>query len=129
MIRDFVATHPNSKVFNSLGSIRYLSCLSYVDGIIGNSSSGLLEAPSFKIGTINIGSRQKGRILSNSVIECDPVEQEISLAIQTLLSEDFQESLQLAVNPYGQPGASDRIVRILHEIELGTVINKVFNDL
>ena len=129
MIRDFVATHPNSKAFDSLGSIRYLSCLSHVDGIIGNSSSGLLEAPTFKIGTINIGSRQKGRLLSSSVIECDPVEQEISLAIEKLTSEDFQETLQRAVNPNGQPGASDRIVRILHEIELGTVINKVFNDL
>ena len=129
MISDFVTTHPNAKAFDSLGSARYLSCLSCVDGIIGNSSSGLLEAPTFRIGTINIGSRQTGRLISSSVINCAPDEQEIVIAIQKLLSNDFREKLPLTVNPYGQPGASDRIVQIIQDVELSSIIHKAFIDL
>jgi GDP/UDP-N,N'-diacetylbacillosamine 2-epimerase (hydrolysing) len=129
MITEFVATHPNAKSFDSLGSLRYLSCLSYVDGVIGNSSSGLLEAPTFRIGTINIGSRQKGRLVSSSVINCEPDERDIILAIHKLMSDGFQETLSLTVNPYGKPGASDHIVRILQGIELDSIVNKVFVDL
>ena len=129
MISDFVTTHPNAKAFDSLGSTRYLSCLSHVDGIIGNSSSGLLEAPTFRIGTINIGSRQTGRLISSSVINCAPDEQEVIIAIQKLLSDDFREKLPLTVNPYGQPGASNRIVEIIQDIELSSIIHKAFIDL
>jgi GDP/UDP-N,N'-diacetylbacillosamine 2-epimerase (hydrolysing) len=129
LINDFVVSHQNAKAFASLGSTRYLSCLSYVDGIIGNSSSGLLEAPTLKIGTVNIGNRQKGRLMSTSVISCSPAEQEIVSAIQKLLSDDFQRQLPLSVNPYGEPGASDQIVHLLHDAELVSIISKKFTDL
>jgi GDP/UDP-N,N'-diacetylbacillosamine 2-epimerase (hydrolysing) len=89
----------------------------------------LLEAPTFRIGTINIGSRQTGRLISSSVINCAPDEQEIVIAIQKLLSNDFREKLPLTVNPYGQPGASDRIVQIIQDVELSSIIHKAFIDL
>ena len=69
MIEDFCEKRRYSKCFKSLGQINYLSCLKYVDGVVGNSSSGLLEAPSFKIRTINIGDRQKGRLKATSIID------------------------------------------------------------
>ena len=78
LIEDFVKNNPNSKSYTSLGQLNYLSCLKYIDGVIGNSSSGLLEVPSFKIGTINIGDRQRGRIKADSVIDCKPNEKSIS---------------------------------------------------
>ena len=71
MIETFVKKHHGrAKSFTSLGHLRYLSCLKYMDGVVGNSSSGILEAPSFKIGTINIGNRQGGRVQAKSIINC-----------------------------------------------------------
>ena len=68
-IRNFCDKSPNTKFFTSLGQLKYLSCLKHVDAVIGNSSSGLIEMPSFKKATINIGERQKGRISAQSVIQ------------------------------------------------------------
>lgn len=95
MVEQFVAQHTNARAYPSLGQLRYLSCIAHVDGVVGNSSSGLLEVPSFRKGTINIGDRQRGRLLAASVINCKPSRQSISAALGRLYEADFQASLNL----------------------------------
>ena len=129
MIEKFVSNNPSSKAFTSLGQTRYLSCLNHVDGVIGNSSSGLSEVPTFKIGTINIGDRQRGRMKARSVIDCEPNEQSISSAITKLYSADFQYKLTTVKNPYGCGGASESIVKILNEVSLESLLKKKFYNL
>lgn len=129
MVREFAQTHPNAKVFTSLGQLRYYSCLALVDGVIGNSSSGLLEAPAFQIGTVNIGDRQKGRLKASSVIDCAPNREAIQAALETLYSADFQASLASVSNPYGNGGASDAIVKILAKYPLENIRKKQFYNL
>jgi GDP/UDP-N,N'-diacetylbacillosamine 2-epimerase (hydrolysing) len=128
-IRDFADQGNNRYFFESLGQKRYLSIMSLVDGVIGNSSSGLAEAPTFKIGTINIGDRQKGRIQASSVLNCEASRSHLATAIEDMYSDAFQIKLKTAVNPYGTGGASQRIVYILKEISLEGLIMKSFNDL
>lgn len=128
-IRNFVAQGTNRYYFESLGQTRYLSMLSLVDGVLGNSSSGLAEAPSFKIGTINIGDRQNGRIQASSVLNCEASQSHIAIALEEMYSDGFQSTLKTAVNPYGTGGASQRIVEILKEVNLEGLIMKSFNDL
>jgi GDP/UDP-N,N'-diacetylbacillosamine 2-epimerase (hydrolysing) len=99
--------------FTSLGQLRYLSALQHVKMVIGNSSSGLTEVPIFKIPTINIGDRQKGRIKAESVIDCLPSTEKITEAINKGLSDEFQTKLNLVENPYVSVGAYIRIVDIL----------------
>lgn len=129
MVRNFVKNHPNSCVHDSLGQLRYLSCLQYVDGVVGNSSSGLAEAPSMGIGTVNIGDRQKGRLSASSVINCDATFSDISRGLQLLYNPVFQESLKRTINPYGSGGASQSIVDILKSCCLTDVVKKPFYDL
>ena len=127
-IKEFCAKHPNSRSFTSLGHLRYLSCMKYVDGIVGNSSSGLIEAPSLKKGTINIGDRQRGRLRADSVIDCDPTRNSISSALKRLFSTEFQSILVDVKNPYGNGGASDAIIKILEATSLQGLLKKRFND-
>jgi GDP/UDP-N,N'-diacetylbacillosamine 2-epimerase (hydrolysing) len=129
LIDQFVAVHPNARAYSSLGQLRYLSCIKYVDGVIGNSSSGLIEVPSFSKGTINIGDRQRGRLKAESVIDCDPSKQSIVNALQHLYSDTFQKKLRNVHNPYGEGGASKKIVKILQDHSLGSIIKKSFLDL
>lgn len=129
MIENFVKKYPNAVSFTSLGQLLYLSCIANCDAVIGNSSSGLLEAPSFKKPTINIGDRQKGRLRASSVIDCDPVSDAITSAITLLYSKQFQSKLADVVNPYGAYGASSKIVSILKEVMLEGLIKKKFYDL
>ena len=129
LIEDFVEKHPHLKAFASLGQLRYLSCIQHIDGVVGNSSSGLAEVPSFKIGTINIGDRQRGRIKADSVIDCEPTRQSIGEALKKLYSTDFQRTLKTIVNPYGTGGASEAIVKILEDISLSDILKKEFYDL
>lgn len=128
-IRNFVAQGTNRYYFESLGQTRYLSMLSLVDGVLGNSSSGLAEAPSFKIGTINIGDRQNGRIQASSVLNCEASQSHIAIALEEMYSDGFQSRLKTTVNPYGTGGASQRIVEILKEVNFEGLIMKSFNDL
>lgn len=128
-IRDFVATRPNSYAFDSLGQELYLSCLAQVNGVIGNSSSGLTEAPTFRIGTINIGDRQMGRIKAASVIDCEPTAEKILQALSKLQSEEFISSLAKVDNPYGDGGASESILQTLKFTNLETLVKKNFYDL
>lgn len=129
MVDDFVATHSNARAYDSLGQLRYLSCVRQVDGVVGNSSSGLAEAPSLATGTVNIGDRQRGRLKARSVIDCPPQRQAILDAIKTLYSPDFRQSLQTVVNPYGDGGASRKIVQILQDYPLEGILKKSFHDL
>lgn len=130
MVREFVERHPGTaKVWTSLGQLRYLSCLQYVDGVIGNSSSGLLEAPSFHLGTVNIGDRQLGRLKASSVIDCAPLRQDIERALDVLFSEDFSNFLLGARNPYGEGGAAVKIAGILATCDPSELLKKKFRDL
>ncbi|WP_123377659.1 UDP-N-acetylglucosamine 2-epimerase [Aliarcobacter butzleri] len=130
MIDEYVAKNFQKSVqFTSLGQVRYLSALQYVDAVVGNSSSGLAEAPSFRIGTINIGDRQKGRIKASSVIDCEPNKDSILKSFEKLYSKDFQESLKTTINPYGDGYASKKIVEILKSVDLEDILKKSFYDL
>lgn len=129
MVDDFVATHSNARAYASLGQLRYLSCMQQVDGVIGNSSSGLAEAPSLATGTVNIGDRQRGRLKAQSVIDCLPQRQAILDAINTLYTADFRQSIQTMVNPYGYGGASQKIVQVLQDHPLDGILKKSFYDL
>lgn len=116
MIDSFVSRNQkNSVAFTSMGQLLYLSTMKYVDAVIGNSSSGIIEAPSLKVATINIGDRQKGRIKAESVIDCGYTKEEIRKSIEKVLSKEFKEKLSNVVNPYGDGFASERIVKILKE--------------
>lgn len=129
MIEEFVSSKNNAVVFYSLGQLLYLSCIKYVDGVVGNSSSGLTEVPSFKKGTINIGERQKGRLKSESVIDCLPTKSSISVALSKLYSKEFQEKLVNARNPYGEGGATEIILNHLENMEKFNNIKKKFYDI
>ena len=128
-IRDFVEKNENAFIFGSLGQLNYLSCMAIMDGVVGNSSSGILEAPSLKVGTINIGSRQLGRTQSQSVINVEPKTEEINWALEKLYSKDFKASLLVCKSPYGDGGASDQILRILRASNLTGITKKSFFDL
>lgn len=129
IIEEYVSSNIKSVVFTSMGQLRYLSCLKHVDGVIGNSSSGLLEVPTFKIGTINIGDRQRGRLKAISVIDCEPNEPSISSAIKKMYSADYQNRLTTVKNPYGCGGASESIVNILNDVSLDGILKKGFYNL
>ena len=130
MIENYRRQHPARVAsYVSLGSLRYLSTLRLMDAIIGNSSSGLLEAPALMIPTVNIGDRQRGRICANSVINCLPQADEISKAMQTVFSANFAATVKNVVNPYGAGGASEKIKHILKRTALAGLLKKRFYDL
>lgn len=130
LIDEYVNHNPGKSVaFASLGQLRFLSALQFVDGVVGNSSSGLAEAPSFKIGTINIGDRQKGRIKSSSIIDTQPNRQDILNAINQLYSEAFQKTLLTSKNPYGEGCASLEIIKIIKNTPLQNILKKSFYNL
>jgi len=129
MVEKFASQHSNAHAFKSLGQLRYLSCIAQVDGVVGNSSSGLLEVPSFKKGTINIGDRQWGRLQAASVINCEPNQKSIADGINMLYSPEFQVNLSQVSNPYGEGGASEKIVSTLKIINIKNIVKKVFYDL
>jgi UDP-N-acetylglucosamine 2-epimerase (non-hydrolysing)/GDP/UDP-N,N'-diacetylbacillosamine 2-epimerase (hydrolysing) len=108
----FVESHPNARVYASLGQTRYLSVMKLVDAVVGNSSSGLTEAPSLKKPTVNIGERQRGRVLAASVIESECRRDAIREAIDRAFALDCTN----AVNPYGDGQSSARIKRVLKEL-------------
>jgi GDP/UDP-N,N'-diacetylbacillosamine 2-epimerase (hydrolysing) len=129
LIEDFVATQTLAIAFKSLGQLRYLSCVAHMDGVLGNSSSGLLEVPSLKKGTINIGDRQLGRLQAQSIINCRPDRSEISNAIERLYSSEFQSCLKNVVNPYGSGGATKLILEIIKDRATKLLIKKRFYDM
>ena len=128
-IGKFVSDHPDSIFVKALGREKYFSCINCCDGVIGNSSSGLSEVPSFKKGTVNIGDRQKGREKAASVIDCESNKDAISRAIRELLSPIFQQQLVNVNNPYGKSGASLKVKQILVNYPLERLVKKSFFDI
>lgn len=130
MIDNYAVQNPHKSIaFTSLGQLRYLSALQYVDVVVGNSSSGLLEVPSFKKATINIGDRQAGRLKAQSVIDCVPTEQAIKQALEKAISDDFQIKLATTQNPYGDGKASTKILPIIKRDISVHDLKKPFYDL
>ena len=128
-IQKFVEEKNNCTLFSSLGQKKYLSLLQYVDGVVGNSSSGIIEVPSFKIGTVNIGNRQKGRVRSSSVIDSELKAETIKAAILSLFEENFRQISQEGVNPYEAGETSKNIVSKINELSKDQIKIKSFYDL
>ncbi|WP_438426157.1 UDP-N-acetylglucosamine 2-epimerase [Aquimarina macrocephali] len=129
MIDDYVSKKPEKSVaFTSLGQLRYLSALQYVDVVIGNSSSGIYEVPIFKKPTVNIGDRQKGRLMPDSVINCEPNIDAIDIAIQQAFDKEFIKSIQRQKNIYGNGTTTSQIIEILKTVKIKD-IKKSFYDL
>ena len=130
MIDEYVSENPQKAVaFASLGQLRYLSAIKFVDIVLGNSSSALLEVPSFKKATINIGDRQKGRARASSVIDVRPDKEEILAAIKRAYSKEFEQTLKDTINPYDGGNPSKKMVKILKEIKLDGILKKKFYDI
>ncbi len=115
--------------FESLGQLRYLSALKYAELMIGNSSSGIIEMPFFKKSTINIGDRQKGRIFSNSVIQCGAKKNEIVEAVKKGLDQEFRKSFRNEINIYGRGNTARKIKSILLRTDFSNLLKKEFYDL
>ena len=129
-ISEFVNTSPShARIFASLGQVRYLSAMKRADAIIGNSSSGIIEAPAFNVPTVNIGDRQKGRLRAASIIDTAPDKPSIHHAITKALSPAFRAYCQNQVCPYGMPGASARIVTALRPSEHSLLAQQPFYNL
>ncbi|RHO68154.1 UDP-N-acetylglucosamine 2-epimerase (hydrolyzing) [Parabacteroides sp. AF48-14] len=129
-IKDFVAKNEDRAIaFKSLGKLRYLSALKYVSAAIGNSSSGILEVPSFGIPTLDIGNRQKGRIAAKSVVHCGTSTEEIEQGFRLIFSETIQSASKLRSNPYEKEGTTDMIVSQLKTYPLENLIQKSFYNL
>tara|TARA_B100001063_G_scaffold237495_1_gene258485 strand:- start:843 stop:1457 length:615 start_codon:yes stop_codon:yes gene_type:complete len=129
MIDKYVAENTEKAIaFTSLGQLRYLSALQYMDAVVGNSSSGIVEAPSFKLATINIGNRQKGRVRANSTIDVSVNKAELTSALAEVYALEFMASLKHIVNPYGRGNSSEKVVQTLKTVELSSLKTKQFYD-
>lgn len=125
LINEFKAAHSNIFVYKSLGLIRYLSCLKYVDMVVGNSSSGIYEVPSFKIPTVNIGNRQKGRLQAKSIINCKPEKQEIINAI----NKGYKMDCSQVVNLFEKEDTLNNIINELKTYNRIDILKKEFYDI
>lgn len=112
--RQEALSHENWVVLPSLGVRRYLSALRYAEMMIGNSSSGIMEGPASRIPTVNIGDRQKGRVMAESVLCCQPVREDIAAAMERALTPEFREIVQNVSNPFGDGKTSERVADIIH---------------
>lgn len=126
----YVADHPRTRAVSSLGSRAYHSLLRHAAAVVGNSSSGIVEAASFRAPVVNVGNRQDGRLRPGNVIDVDDDRDAIAAAIQRALSPDFRASLAELTNPYGDGHAAEAIVATLRQVELGPrLLTKRFHDL
>lgn len=130
-IKEFVDNHPSARLINNLGTQDYLSMMSYAGVMVGNSSSGIIEAPSFKLPVVNIGTRQRGRVRAANVIDVGYGREEIIHGINTALSPAFRFGLRRLVNPYGTGDAAEKIVERLKTIVLTDerILSKKFHDI
>jgi GDP/UDP-N,N'-diacetylbacillosamine 2-epimerase (hydrolysing) len=129
LIDKFTQEHRSRAIaFTSMGQVRYLSAIQHSDCVVGNSSSGIIEVPSFKKATVNIGDRQQGRIMASSIVNCEPEVHSILAAIEKVFSEEFQTSLASVQNPYDKGGASASIKKCLKRVDLRGVLKKRFFD-
>jgi GDP/UDP-N,N'-diacetylbacillosamine 2-epimerase (hydrolysing) len=129
MVEEFCAVRSHAKAFTSLGQLRYFSCIQHCDGVVGNSSSGLLEVPSFKKGTVNIGDRQKGRICPASVLQASPNSSSIKQALAALYSPDFQSAIAKSSTVNALGSASSLILAVLESSLHDLSIQKPFYSL
>ena len=130
MAQSYCFKNPEKAIFAiSLGQLRYLSAIKHADIVLGNSSSGISEAPSLKKATINIGNRQKGRIKAPSIIDAKCDKSAILKAIKKAYSKDFQAKLKSVKNPYDSGFASKKIIKVLENIKLNGILKKKFYDL
>lgn len=119
----------NSVAFNSLGQVRYLSALRYIDCVVGNSSSGIVEAPTFKVASINIGNRQLGRLSADSVIHVKADTLKIDEALSEIYTTTYQQKLSVVKNPYGEGDSSGKVVQVLKNINLASLNTKSFYNI
>lgn len=135
MIDEYVSENSHKAiVFTSMGRLRYLSAMQFVDAVVGNSSSGISEAPNFKIATIDIGDRQKGRVKAKSVIECKPTRQDIRKAFKRLYSGEFKRGLKNVINPFDAgidagKNTAHKIKTILKTYNLFNILKKTFYNI
>ncbi len=130
LVNEFVQRHPErSVVFPSLGLQRYLSALRYVTAVVGNSSSGILEVPSFGIPTLDIGDRQKGRIAAPSVVHCGVIGEAIREGLAQVTSRSVREAARTVTNPYEKAGTARQITEVLRSFPLESLVRKSFYDL
>lgn len=130
MIDDFVQKNPaTAAAFTSLGNLRFLSVVKVCDAMVGNSSSGILEAPSLKTATINIGNRQKGRIQADTVVNTEVDEQQILDAFEKVKTESFKKQVELSENPYGNGNSSGQIIEVLRNADPNNYKTKHFFDI
>ena len=130
LIDDYIVNNPETSIaFTSMGQLNYLSSMQYIDAVVGNSSSGIAEAPSFKVATINIGDRQKGRVMADSIINTEPIVESISSAFEIIYSREFQNNLKITDNPYGGGNASESIIERIKLIDYSKCLKKEFFDL
>jgi len=128
-IKKFIESRSNAVFYSSLGQKNYFSTLLHCDGIVGNSSSGILEVPTLKKATINIGNRQLGREMADSVINCNLDSSSIVRSIEKIYSKNFKQNLKKVSNPYGKGGASLKIFEKIKKIDLNNLLLKSFHDL
>lgn len=130
MIKKYIDTRTDRALLvPSLGRMRYLSSLRIVDVVVGNSSSGIIEAPSFGIATVNVGDRQQGRTRAASVLDCPVRREAISGALAKALDPAFRASLKGTTNPYGDGHAAEQIHRVLRDFPLEGLLCKHFFDI
>ena len=128
-IKKFIKKNKNSFFYKSLGQISYFSILNQVDAVIGNSSSGILEMPYFKKATINLGSRQLGRLQSSSILNAEIKKNLILNSLKKINTKNFKKKLKNNKNIYGKPGASNRIVKIIKKLKFENLFQKKFYDI
>lgn len=128
LILTYVKKNNNFHFFNSLGQVRYISSIKVVDFVLGNSSSGVIEVPELNKYTINVGNRQKGRLMAKSIIQCNPNKKEITKKINLIYKKYTKKKLKNNSNLYGKSGASLKIYNILKKTNFENLINKKFYD-
>lgn len=129
-IERYATQHTNRvRAYKSLGMRRYLSVMKYCTAVVGNSSSGILETPSFHIPTLNIGSRQDGRIAATSVYNCLTDKTSISAGLDYILSPEFRAIATKAKNPYEKESTAQTIFDVISTYRLEDIIQKKFYDL
>jgi len=130
MINQFVENNTDRSVaFASLGHVRYLSTLLYVSAVVGNSSSGIIEAPSFGVPTLNIGDRQKGRLKAETVVDCDSTFEDISLKLSHVLTKKFLAGCKKRLNPYEKANTATEILNVIKNTPVKNLITKKFYNL
>jgi GDP/UDP-N,N'-diacetylbacillosamine 2-epimerase (hydrolysing) len=126
----YVEKNPeNTVAFTSLGQLRYISALHYVTAVVGNSSSGIIETPTFKVPTVNIGDREKGRILADNVLTCRQSVEAIRSTIEKVLTDEFKDSIKDMINPYDKNETAKNISKTLSEYLLPSTTKKEFHDI